>query len=218
MAPDGEAFRALVRLLIRAHAGELAAFLAYEGHRRSLRDAAEALEIRAISEDELAHRRELRVVLDRLEHPPARLREALFWLIGTVIGALCRFGGWFAPMYGAGLLERGNVAEYERAAELALRAGQDVLVEPLLRMAAVESEHERYFRAKVESHWLSRVVGVWSAPSRAAGSAEALTETVSRAPARFEKRGLSGETAFARSRPVGARGTVPTLPALRDRS
>jgi rubrerythrin len=186
MAPELDAFRALVALLRRAHAGELAAFLAYEGHWRSLRDPTEAGEVRAIAAEELTHRRELRVVLDRFERPPARLREAVFWLIGTGIGSLCRIGGWFAPMYGAGFLERGNIDEYERAAALARRAGHVELEEPLLHMAAVESAHERYFRSKVESHWLSRFVPVWRAPSGAAGSARPLSETASPAPARFE--------------------------------
>ncbi len=40
----------------------------------------------------------------------------IFGWIGTVIGILCRVGGWFVPMYGAGMLERPNIAEYEVAA------------------------------------------------------------------------------------------------------
>jgi rubrerythrin len=215
MAPEPpDAHRALFALLRRAHAGELAAFLAYEGHWRSLRDAVEAEEVRAIAREELAHREGLRLMLERFGQAPGPMRERVFRILGTGIGWLCSFSGWFAPMYGAGFLEKGNIEEYERASELALAAGHEDLVEPLRTMARVEGEHERYFRSKVESHWLARIVPIWPIGP---GPSE-LKETASRAPARFEKRGLLAERASVRSRPGGVPRTAPILPVPRDRS
>jgi rubrerythrin len=180
-----EALSELIAILKKAHAGELAAFLAYEGHWRSLADPAEVEEVRNIARDETAHRAAIRQMLADLGHEPRRLREAIFWTIGRTIGALCRVAGWFAPMYGAGKLESGNVLEYRRAAALASSAGHAELVESLEHMADVEARHERYFRQKVESHWLASIVPMWVRPGdrpgrpRSAGSARrSITSTV----------------------------------------
>jgi rubrerythrin len=207
-------------LLRRAHGGELAAYLAYEGHWRSLRDPSEAMEVRAIACEELAHRGDLRRILDRFENRLAPLQEALFWVIGRGIGVVCRFGGWFAPMYGAGFLERGNIGEYERAATLAADAGLVELVEPLRRMAVVESEHEKYFRSKVQSHWLSRIVPIWAPPSATVAEfpVPELTEPVSPGPARSGRRDLPAETASARSRPAPVLPIAPRPLAPHGRS
>lgn len=153
----------LIALLQLAHSGELAASLAYDGHWRSVRDPDERREIHKIEQEELEHRAAVRRMLDELGAVPDRARERRMRLVGATIGLLCRIGGWFIPMYGAGRLESGNVSEYERAARLALGAGRHHYVEPLLVMAEVEWDHENYFRAKVASHWLSRVVPIWKA-------------------------------------------------------
>jgi rubrerythrin len=156
--------RSLVSILQKAHAGERAAYLAYEGHWRSLRDADEIAEVREIGREELGHREGLGAMLEQLGFAPAPIREALFYGIGTSIGIFCRIGGWLAPMYGAGWLERGNTAEYEDAAELALLADRPQLVDSLLTMAEVEWEHEKYFREKVTSHRMRRFIPLWGAP------------------------------------------------------
>jgi hypothetical protein len=65
-------------------------------------------------------------------------------------------------MYGAGRVERRNVHEYLDAAAYAAEAGRTELVEDLLRMAEVEWDHERFFRAKVAGHPLCRIIPLWS--------------------------------------------------------
>jgi rubrerythrin len=157
------AHRELVLVLQRAHAGELAAALAYQGHARSLADPAEAEEVLEIGRQEMEHRRCVAGMLAGLESAPSRLREGLFLGIGMLLGSLCRVSGWFFPMYGAGLLESGNIREYEEAAGLAVRAGRADLALDLLRMAEVEWDHERYFRAKVLSRGIS-LLPLWTAP------------------------------------------------------
>ncbi len=152
---------ALVAVLKNAHAGELGAARAYRGHWHSLRDAREVAEIQNIEREELEHRLYVGNMLRELgAGPDARLERRMSW-IGSAVSAFCRFGGWFAPMYGAGRLEAANVQEYEDAARFAVLAEEPHLAMDLLRMAEAEWEHERYFRAKVLSHWLARFIPVW---------------------------------------------------------
>ena len=67
-------------------------------------------------------------------------------------------------MYGAGFLESRNIVEYEVAARLAAQCQHLELVECLLEMAEVEWEHELYFRQRVLSHRLARLIPMWPAP------------------------------------------------------
>lgn len=159
-----EARRKLIRQLQGACSGELAAGFAYRGHARSVKDIAEAERIRIIESEEWHHRQLVKGLLRELGAGPNGVREAVFWIIGHAISAFCRVGGWFAPMYGAGRLERHNIVEYEVAAEYALAAGHPEMIECLLTMAEVEWEHERFFREKVSGHWMLRLFPLWDAP------------------------------------------------------
>jgi hypothetical protein len=67
-------------------------------------------------------------------------------------------------MYGAGKLENSNIVEYENAARYALAAGHIEMVDDLLQMAEVEWDHERYFRQKIEGHWMCRIFPLWPPP------------------------------------------------------
>lgn len=159
-----QARRELAKVLLGAHAGELGAALAYGGHWRSLRHPDEIADVQRIEREELQHRTRVREMLDELGVAPESWRERLMFAIGTSISLLCRVGGWFIPMYGAGAFEKGNVREYEDAARFAVLAGMEPIVADLLHMAEVEWDHEQYFRSKVEGHWLSGVVPLWRAP------------------------------------------------------
>ena len=154
----------LIRVLQGACSGELAAVHAYRGHRKSVRSPQTRAEIEKIESEEWHHRELVLALLAQLGATPNRRREAVFWCIGKTIGALCRIGGWFIPMYGAGRLERYNIVEYENAARYAREAGHPEMLDCLLTMAEVEWEHERYFREQVEKHWLRRFVPMWSTP------------------------------------------------------
>lgn len=199
--------RELIDLLRLAHAGELAAALAYRGHWRSLRKESERREVRTIEREELAHRDEVGAMLTSLGGRPSREREGRMRVLGTVIGMLCNVGGWLAPMYGAGRLESSNVREYEDAARFALVCGRADLAPSLLGMAEAEWDHERYFRSKVESHWLGKRLPLWSAPGRRALIRESfdafavVASAVARAvrPTAASRRDPELETAFERS-------------------
>jgi len=161
----------LVRLLQDAHAGERAAGFAYNGHWRSVRGS-DASEIRKIELEEWEHRACLHAMLTELGEKPRATREFAMCVIGSVIFALCRLGGWlnlmglgwYISMYGAGKLEQGNIKEYLVAASYARAAGYPQFVDDLLKMAEVEWDHEFYFRSKcLESKW-SRYISLWMAP------------------------------------------------------
>jgi demethoxyubiquinone hydroxylase (CLK1/Coq7/Cat5 family) len=154
----------LIELLQNAHAGELAAYHAYDGHMKSVRDAEEKAEILKIRDEEWVHRECVAVLLRELDAAPRPRRELMMKCIGLTIGLLCRIGGWLIPMHGAGKLESGNVMEYVVAARLARDAGLPAFIEPLLHMAEVEWDHEIYFRRKTVSHRLHVLLPMWTPP------------------------------------------------------
>ena len=153
---DPAAKAALILLLQMAHAGELAAARAYRGHAASWWARRERAEIQAIEADEWRHRRDAGRMLAELGGRPQPWREGRMWLIGSTIGLLCHPGGWLVPMLGAAVLERSNVDQYETAARLARLAGYPAFVPCLLEMAETEWDHQAWFLAQVESHWLGR--------------------------------------------------------------
>jgi hypothetical protein len=151
----------LTRILALAYSGEMAAAYAYRGHWRAARDPEERERIRAIEHDEWRHRREVGAMLRALSGRPRLWREIRAWLVGRVLGALCRISGWFLPMYAAGKLEGRNVVEYETAARYAMGSGRPDLAECLIVMAEVEWDHQAYFRGKVEGHPALRRFLLW---------------------------------------------------------
>ena len=160
----GEAKAALIAVLQNAYSGEYAASLAYGGHAKSVSDAREKAEILEILRQELEHRALVGKMLSDLGGAPDPRKEWTMTVVGTTIALLCRIGGWFIPMYGAGKLEAGNIVEYEIAARHARDAGHPELVECLLHMAEIEWDHELYFRKKAELSVWSRLVPMWPSP------------------------------------------------------
>ncbi len=156
-----------VRALQSAHAGELAAALAYTGHYKSLFvfDRKEKEEIKRIRDEELHHRQRINEILAANGAKPRLGREILFTLIGGTIAFLCLLGGWFIPMYGAGKLESTNIFEYEVAARLAQLANQQQYVDELLAFGELEWDHEVYFRKKTETHFLAKWIPLWPSPA-----------------------------------------------------
>jgi hypothetical protein len=160
MSPRDE----LVALLRLAYSAELAAYIAYHGHARSVRDPREKAEIRRIGRQELHHRRLVRDMLVALGAAPSPRLERKYRWIGRAIWLSCFVGGWFVPMYGAARLERGNIEEYVTAARLAAAAGRPEFVDDCLEMAEVEWDHEAYFHAKARTSWWMRVAPDWDDP------------------------------------------------------
>jgi len=156
-----QARRKLIYQLQGAYSGELAAGFAYRGHWRSLPEGADRERVKVIESEEHHHRELVGNMLRELGAEPNPRRERIFWFIGHFIAGLCRIGGWFIPMYGAGKLERHNIVEYEDAARYATECGHPEMVDCLLTMAEVEWEHEKFFRESVAGHPLLRVFRLW---------------------------------------------------------
>jgi demethoxyubiquinone hydroxylase (CLK1/Coq7/Cat5 family) len=159
---------ALVRMLQDAHAGELAAALAYRAHRKSLRRPEERAELQRIEDAEWHHRAEVASMLGELAARPRRPRELGMWCIGRFFGSLCFVTGWFGPMYAAGRLEGSNVSQYLAARDAAERLGLTEAVARLEAMRIEEVRHEHWFGDRVRGHWLlpvTRLVLRWSPPA-----------------------------------------------------
>jgi rubrerythrin len=154
----------LIALLQLAYSGELAAAHAYRGHWKSVRNADQRTAIQNIEADEWRHRKLVGEMLASLESGPSRRRETRANMIGRTLGFLCHVMGWLAPMYGAGRLESRNIREYETAARHARECGHNELVDCLLEMAEVEWDHEHYFRARVQEHFLGHRLPLWPQP------------------------------------------------------
>jgi hypothetical protein len=151
----------LITVLQMAYSGELAAGFAYRGHWQSVRDSEERARIKQIEDEEWHHRKLVGEMLESLGAGPNKVRELRATVVGRVLGLMCHFSGWFAPMYGAGRLESRNIVEYETAARHALACGRADLIDCLLAMAEVEWEHEHYFRACVLRHRWSKTIAIW---------------------------------------------------------
>jgi len=154
-------YHKLVKLMQMAYSGELAAAYAYQGHWRAVRREDEREAIRQIEQDEWHHRHQIKEILQQLEAQPNPFYEVKYFLIGRLIGFLCHIIGWYLAMYGAGRLERKNVLEYAYAADYANQCGRPEFVECFLEMSETEWEHEKFFRDKVESHFLRHILPVW---------------------------------------------------------
>lgn len=154
----------LISTLKNAYSGELGAICAYKGHRKSVTDPNEKKMIYRIEVEEIIHRERVGEMLVLLGEVPAPAREQTMGVIGKILGFLCSLSGWFAPMYGAGLLESRNIREYEEAAEYALAADYLEFIDDLLVMAEVEWEHEKFFREKCQTHFLYHWFPKWPVP------------------------------------------------------
>jgi hypothetical protein len=154
----------LIQILQLAYSGERAAAYAYRGHWRSVASSEERERIHRIEDEEWHHRRLVGQMLSELGTLPDPRRELRAVVIGRTLQTLCHVSGWLLPMYGAGKLERRNIVEYENAARYAVGCGKFEFVDCLLMMAEVEWEHEKYFRAKVLSHPVGRLLPIWPAP------------------------------------------------------
>ncbi len=152
---NNDARENLIRILQNAHAGELAAAYAYQGHWKSLKkNSAEREHIRKIEREEWEHRANVLRWLEHFDAKPNARRERIFWTIGKTIGAACYVSGWFFPMYFAGRLESQNVQEYVDAAEYAKQLEMHDCFEEMMEMSRVEGEHEIFFSRTVAAHRL----------------------------------------------------------------
>ena len=141
----------LVKLLQKAHAGELAAYHAYQGHWESVSDPEEQLAIQKIQKDELEHAEVVSKMLHHLGSRPSFLRDTIFVVLGRALSFLCKYTGWFMPMYVAKLIEKIGVNNYYEMLEISLTKGHPELAFTLMQLASREEEHRIYFEKAIKS-------------------------------------------------------------------
>ncbi len=134
----------LIQTLKNAYSGVLGVLNAYTGQRKSVSDSSEKRIIYRIELEEIYHRERVGEILSILGEAPFVHQDRAMGWVGKTLGVLCSLSGWFAPMYGAGLLESRKIKEYEEAAEYARAAGHIEFLDDLLTMAEVEWEHEKF--------------------------------------------------------------------------
>lgn len=138
--------RKLIRMLKFAHAAEIAAYHAYEGHWRSTTNITEQNHLKKIQLDELKHIYTIERMLTNLSAKPNEFLDKCGKVIGELIGLACFYSGWRLPMLVAGLMEKIGTASYQDIANEAIKQECFVLAYHLLEMGKVESEHEKYFK------------------------------------------------------------------------
>lgn len=135
----------LVRLLRFAHAVEIGAYHAYEGHWRSLpTDSVPQNTIKAIQADELYHRTELARMLKSFGSGPSPALDGILWCIGKTISAGCYIMGYRMAMLGAKVMEIMGADIYKKLLIAARSENKSELLSELSRMEMNERDHERY--------------------------------------------------------------------------
>jgi demethoxyubiquinone hydroxylase (CLK1/Coq7/Cat5 family) len=140
--------KVLIGMLQNAHAGEIAAYHAYEGHWKSLKDHKERKEIRKIQEEEMEHIELIEEFLKDLNSKPLFFLDLIFSFIGRVLSVMCYFTGYRLPMYVAKKIEQIGVENYNKMALEAREHGHHAMYLFLCDMSEVEQQHEKYFKGK----------------------------------------------------------------------
>lgn len=140
-----------IKMLQHAHAGELAAYYAYQGHWESLKNPKERAMVKWIQEEELEHVKEIEKMLYLMKAQPSKYRDFIFTVIGKTLSKLCKVTGYFMPMVGALLIEKIGVANYKEMIKVACKLHLFPFVKTLHSMWQTEIEHEEYFKSKTLS-------------------------------------------------------------------
>lgn len=129
-----------------AHAAEIAAYHAYEGHWRSVSNQIERQYIQKIAFDELKHIGTLRAILATMNAKPNKFLDMCGKTVGEMVGFACYHTGWRLPMIVAGLMEKIGTSSYRKIAYEAAENGKRLLALQLMKMADNEDEHDAYFK------------------------------------------------------------------------
>lgn len=137
----------LIRLLQLAHAIEIGAYNAYEGHWNSIpANEVERIKIWVIQCEEYLHREELKKMLRKLDAKPSKILDAILWVIGKSISVSCYVMPRKMAMWGAEIMEIMGSGIYYRVAEAALDEDQLKMCHDLVKMGRQEERHEQFFR------------------------------------------------------------------------
>jgi demethoxyubiquinone hydroxylase (CLK1/Coq7/Cat5 family) len=148
----------LISLLKRAHAIEIGAYHAYEGHWRSLPTGSVAQDtIKAIQIDEKNHREDLVKILAGFGYRSNPVYDAVLWCIGKSISIACYVMGYKAAMLGAKVMETMGSAIYFDISREAAKLGMRDLSNTLYVMGTNEETHEDAIKILAEDRSLYTV-------------------------------------------------------------
>ena len=138
----------LAKLLRQAHAIEIGAYNAYEGHWRNIKpiDRYERGRVKWIQVEELLHKEMLERMLREVNSKPSWAQDALLWIIGKSISAACYVMGYKAAMWGAKIMEKMGGLCYKQLAATARDEGYPAMGVDLDDMQKAEEEHEEFFK------------------------------------------------------------------------
>jgi len=119
------------------HGVEMGANNAYLGHFARTNDP----RVKEIADDEMLHQEQIRDILAKCGSTTNPIFDIPFLIVGKTVGMLCRVSPLFALNLIANILEKFAVFSYNQLAERFPEYR-----EQLLEMAAVELEHEAYFK------------------------------------------------------------------------
>lgn len=139
----------LIKMLRMAHAIEIGAYNAYEGHWRSIADTRpeEAKRIVWIQAEERTHKLTTEHYLRTLNAEPSKVLDSILWVIGKTISTGCHVFGYRMAMWGAKVMEVLGSDIYRKLAAEALRCGDIKMSAHLWDMNKAEREHEKFFES-----------------------------------------------------------------------
>jgi demethoxyubiquinone hydroxylase (CLK1/Coq7/Cat5 family) len=136
----------LIRMLQNAHAGEIGAFHAYAGHIRATTDVAERNKLIEIQAEELRHINDCKRLLNHYGYPTNQLKDSIMKLVGQSLGLACFISGRRLAAWGAGLIEKIGMTNYQKMVDISQRLGNKKLVDIFTNMRDTETVHEMYFK------------------------------------------------------------------------
>ncbi len=138
----------LIFLLKFAHAVEIGAYNAYEGHWRTLPfTSKEGKKIREIQLEEQHHREQLDEILKSFGTKSNVVMDSILFLIGRSVSIGCYVMGYRAAMWGAKILELMGADVYKEIIREAKKLKFDDIILTAEGMQWAEEEHEAFFKS-----------------------------------------------------------------------
>lgn len=137
----------LIKILRLAHAIEIGAYEAYEGHSKTVKSPHIKKRLKEIQKDEWFHKQAVGFMLIDLEAESNKALDLLMYWVGKFISFSCYVIGYRAAMWGAKIFEILGSDIYFRAHILSLHCDVNMGISGELRkMCLKEREHEEFFR------------------------------------------------------------------------
>jgi demethoxyubiquinone hydroxylase (CLK1/Coq7/Cat5 family) len=136
----------LIRMLQDAHAGEIGAYYAYAGHIKATKDIVERQKLIEIQAEELKHIKDCKRLLNHYGYRTNEFKDSIMKFIGITLGLSCFIAGRRVAAWGAGVIERVGMTNYQKMVDISQKLGNKRLVDIFSNMRDVEVSHDLYFK------------------------------------------------------------------------